>query len=308
MLQRVVIINGIIIIDKPRDFTSFDVIAVVRKTLHQRKTGHTGTLDPMATGVLPVLLGCATKAQDLLPDTDKEYLADFTLGITTDTLDITGTVLSKQPSAVTTKQLLDVLPQFRGNIMQKPPMYSAVSKDGVRLYELARQGIVTEREARPVTVSVLELIRFDENTQSGTLKVSCSKGTYIRVICDDIGAQLGCGGVMTALRRTRACGYQLQDAITLDRLRELAQSDGIGQYIRPVDSVFSAYPRISITSAQEVRYCNGAGLMLSRLYGIAAPEDGALYRVYCGERFLGLGTIDLKREELSVKKRFDTDA
>ena len=308
MLQRVVIINGLIIIDKPRDFTSFDVIAVVRKTLHQRKTGHTGTLDPMATGVLPVLLGCATKAQDLLPDTDKEYLADFTLGITTDTLDITGTVLSKQPSAVTTKQLLDVLPQFRGNIMQKPPMYSAVSKDGVRLYELARQGIVTEREARPVTVSVLELIRFDENTQSGTLKVSCSKGTYIRVICDDIGAQLGCGGVMTALRRTRACGYHLQDAITLDRLRELAQSDGIGQYIRPVDSVFSAYPRISITSAQEVRYCNGAGLMLSRLYGIAAPEDGTLYRVYCGERFLGLGTIDLKREELSVKKRFDTDA
>ena len=196
--------NGILIIDKPQDFTSFDVIAIVRGCMHERKTGHTGTLDPMATGVLPILLGSATKAQELLPDTDKEYIAEFRLGMTTDTLDITGKTLSTSDAEVTREQLEEVLPKFRGDIMQKPPMYSAVYKDGVRLYELARKGIEVEREERPANVSLLELTHFDEAAQSGSLKISCSKGTYIRVICDDIGRLLGCGCVMTSLRRTRA--------------------------------------------------------------------------------------------------------
>ena len=150
--------NGILIIDKPKDFTSFDVTAVVRGCMHQRKTGHTGTLDPMATGVLPMLLGSATKAQELLPDTDKEYEADFRLGLTTDTLDITGQALSRSEQRASKEELEALLPRFRGHILQKPPMYSAVYKDGVRLYELARKGIEVEREARPVEVQVLELL------------------------------------------------------------------------------------------------------------------------------------------------------
>ena len=296
--------NGILVIDKPTDFTSFDVVAVVRKTLHQKKTGHTGTLDPMATGVLPILLGTATKAQVLLPDSDKEYCAEFKLGITTDTLDITGKILSESDIHISAEQIENILPLFRGDIMQKPPMYSAVSKDGVRLYELARKGIVVERDERPVHISKLELTSFDEEKQCGTLTVSCSKGTYIRVICDDIGQKLGCGCVMTALRRTRACGYTLDDAITLDSLRQLAENNEIEQHIRPVDSVFSCYNSVYITEKQAVRFGNGGGLMLSRLHGLSNAPDGTLYRVYGGNKFLGLGVIDTEKQELSIKKIF----
>lgn len=297
--------NGILIIDKPTDFTSFDVVAVVRKTLHEKKTGHTGTLDPMATGVLPILLGSATKAQVLLPDSDKEYQAEFKLGITTDTLDITGEILSSTQSAITMKQLNAILPQFRGNIMQKPPMYSAVSKDGVRLYELARKGIIVEREERPVTVHKLELTSFDESTQSGTLTISCSKGTYIRVICDDIGEKLGCGCVMTALRRTKACGFTAKDAITLNKMKELAENGRIEEYIRSVDSVFSEYDSVKITENQTLRFNNGGGLMLSRLRNMKNTDDGTLYRVYSNKNvFLGLGVVNAEKEELSIKKRF----
>ena len=297
--------NGILVIDKPTDFTSFDVVAVVRKNLHQKKTGHTGTLDPMATGVLPILLGSATKAQVLLPDSDKEYCAEFKLGITTDTLDITGKILSESNMRVTSEQIEDILPLFRGDIMQKPPMYSAVSKDGVRLYELARKGIVVEREERPVNISKLKLTSFDEEKQCGTLTISCSKGTYIRVICDDIGQKLGCGCVMTALRRTRACGFTLDDAITLDTMRQLAANGEIEKYIRPVDSVFSCYKSVCITEKQAVRFGNGGGLMLSRLHGLLNAPDGTLYRVYGSDKtFLGLGVINAEKQELAIKKIF----
>lgn len=302
--------NGIIIIDKPKDFTSFDVVAVVRKCLHEKKTGHTGTLDPMATGVLPILLGCATKAQVLLPDTDKEYEADFRFGMTTDTLDITGKVLSTAPSDVTAEQIEKILPKFRGEIMQIPPMYSAVSKDGVRLYELARKGIVTEREARPVTVSTLELLNFDETTQCGKLKIACSKGTYIRVICDDMGKELGCGCVMTALRRTRACGYTLNDTVSIETVRSLSgkTESEIASYLRPVDSVFGEYGSIRISESQTVRFNNGGGLMLSRVRELTDQTDGTLYRVYSDKNvFLGLGVVSAEKDELSVKKRFPSE-
>lgn len=297
--------NGILIIDKPQDFTSFDVVAVVRKTLHEKKTGHTGTLDPMATGVLPVLLGSATKAQVLLPDSDKEYQAEFKFGMTTDTLDITGKILSEKKSSVTAEQINNILPQFRGDIMQKPPMYSAVSKDGVRLYELARKGIVVEREERPVTIHKLELTSFDKDTQCGTLTIRCSKGTYVRVICDDIGEKLGCGCVMTALRRTMACGFTADEAITLEKLKELAENNAVEKYIRPTDSVFSEYDSVKITENQTVRFNNGGGLMLSRLRGIKDTDNGTIYRVYSDKGiFLGLGIINAEKDELSIKKRF----
>ena len=296
--------NGIIIIDKPSGFTSFDAVAVVRKCLGERKTGHTGTLDPMATGVLPILLGCATKAQSLLPDSGKEYEAESKLGITTDTLDVTGKILTRQNSDITAEQINAVLPNFRGNIMQVPPMYSAVSKNGVRLYELARKGIETEREARPITVHSLELLSFDEQDQCGKLKIMCSKGTYVRVICDDIGKLLGCGCVLTSLRRTYACGYTLENAVDIDTLRRLSAEGGIEKYIKSVDSIFREYDSVNVTEKQAVRFNNGGALSLSLLNGLKSEDDGVLYRVYGGNTFLGLGVVNSEKGELAVKKRF----
>lgn len=297
--------NGIIVIDKENGYTSFDVVAKMRRICGEKKIGHTGTLDPMATGVLPILIGNATKAQSLLPESDKEYEATFSFGITTDTLDITGKVLSQTESNVKSEDLEAVLPQFRGNIMQLPPMYSAVSKDGVRLYELARKGLVTEREARPITVYKLDLLNFDEQLQSAQILVKCSKGTYIRSICDDIGQALGCGAVMTSLRRVTACGYTLDDAITLEKAKELSENGMLEEYLRPTESVFACYPSVKVTEAQAVRFKNGGGLMLSRTDVDDDSENGAYYRVYnSSDVFLGLGYVNKEKEELSVKKQF----
>ncbi len=297
--------NGIIVIDKENGYTSFDVVAKMRRICGEKKIGHTGTLDPMATGVLPILIGNATKAQSLLPESDKEYEATFSFGITTDTLDITGKVLSQTESNVKSEDLEAVLPQFRGDIMQLPPMYSAVSKDGVRLYELARKGLVTEREARPITVYKLDLLNFDEQLQSAQILVKCSKGTYIRSICDDIGQVLGCGAVMTSLRRVTACGYTLDDAITLEKAKELSENGMLEEYLRPTESVFACYPSVKVTEAQAVRFKNGGGLMLSRTDVDDNSENGAYYRVYnSSDVFLGLGYVNKEKEELSVKKQF----
>lgn len=297
--------NGIIVIDKENGYTSFDVVAKMRRICGEKKIGHTGTLDPMATGVLPILIGNATKAQSLLPESDKEYEATFSFGITTDTLDITGKVLSQTESNVKSEDLEAVLPQFRGDIMQLPPMYSAVSKDGVRLYELARKGLVTEREARHITVYKLDLLNFDEQLQSAKIFVKCSKGTYIRSICDDIGQALGCGAVMTSLRRVTACGYTLDDAITLEKAKELSENGMLEEYLRPTESVFACYPSVKVTEAQAVRFKNGGGLMLSRTDVDDNSENGAYYRVYnSSDVFLGLGYVNKEKEELSVKKQF----
>ena len=297
--------NGILIIDKPEGFTSFDAVAVARGCLHERRVGHTGTLDPMATGVLPVLVGSATKAQPLLPDTDKEYEAGFQLGLATDTLDSSGKVLSRSDVRVSGKDIEALMPDFRGKIMQKPPMYSAVSKNGVRLYELARKGIEVERGERQVEISLFELTEFDEQTQQGRFRICCSKGTYIRVICDDIGRALGCGCIMTSLRRTAACGYRLNDTVTIERLRELAAENRAQELVRPVDSIFSMFGSVRISEKQAFRFNNGGALMLSRLRFQNEPEQGELLRVYDNEGvFLGLGIADREKEELAVKKRF----
>jgi len=189
--------------------------------------------------------------------------------------------------------------------MQLPPMYSAVSKDGVRLYELARKGLVTEREARPITVYKLDLLNFDEQLQSAKILVKCSKGTYIRSICDDIGQALGCGAVMTSLRRVTACGYTLDDAITLEKAKELSENGMLEEYLRPTESVFACYPLVKVTEAQAVRFKNGGGLMLSRTDVDDNSENGAYYRVYnSSDVFLGLGYVNKEKEELSVKKQF----
>ena len=213
--------NGVIVIDKPQGFTSFDVVAVMRRACGQKKIGHTGTLDPMATGVLPLLLGCATRAEPLLDDSGKEYEASFRLGFSTDTEDTTGRVTAQSGVRVTREEILNRIPEFTGEILQTPPMYSAVHKDGKRLYELARQGVEVEREKRPVTITRLELLAFDEERQEGRLAVACSKGTYIRTLCADLALSCGSLGVMSALRRTRAAGFGLDDAVPLEQARRI---------------------------------------------------------------------------------------
>ncbi|MCM1480872.1 MAG: tRNA pseudouridine(55) synthase TruB, partial [Muribaculaceae bacterium] len=185
---------GVICVNKPAGFTSFDVIAKMRGILKMKRLGHGGTLDPMATGVLPVFAGRAAKACDILPDSGKTYEAGFRFGVTTDTQDVTGTVTKERKADVTAEQLETVLENFRGEIMQIPPMYSAVSVGGKRLYDLARKGIEVERTARPVTIYTLELLEFNEGGQCGVLKISCSKGTYVRTLINDIGEALGSGG------------------------------------------------------------------------------------------------------------------
>lgn len=299
--------TGVLIIDKPADYTSFDVVAVCRRLCHERKIGHTGTLDPMATGVLPLLLGKATRASSLLEDTDKTYEAGFRLGLATDTEDVTGKVLETNESPVSRAVLEKVLPQFRGEIMQVPPMYSAVSKDGKRLYELARKGLEVEREARPVTIFQLELTEYDETAREGKLMVSCSKGTYIRTLIADLAKAAGSLGVMTSLRRTRACGFTLEDAVTLDSARELAEAGSLESCLRPVESLFAHLPEAVVSGPQAVRFQNGGQLDLGRIAAFhgTAPQDGAAIRVKSPEGvFLGLGRVELEKGQLAIWKLF----
>lgn len=300
--------NGVIIINKPENFTSFDVVAVVRRLTGQRKIGHTGTLDPNATGVLPILLGNATKAQDIVPNHDKTYTAKFRLGITTDTLDIWGTVLSECGKTVNTADILSVLDYFRGEIEQLPPMYSAVKVNGQRLYDLARQGREVERKPRRVTVYSLELVDFDEETQSGTLGISCSRGTYIRTVIDDMGRLLGTGAVMTALCRTSACGYTLADSITLENARKSAENGDLAEYIMQTESLFAGYRKITVSDAQAKRFSNGGALDMDRTaLAKANAENGEIIRVSDRQgNFLGLGEADSESGQLKIYKLFLT--
>lgn len=301
--------NGVIVVNKPQEFTSFDVVAVMRRLCGQKKIGHTGTLDPMATGVLPLLLGNAAKAQDILPDSDKEYEAGFKLGLTTNTLDIWGEVQSQVTAAADKAAVEELLPRFRGEISQLPPMFSAVKKNGVRLYELARQGEVVEREPRLVTISKLELISFDETEQSGKLRVACSKGTYIRSLIDDLGSLLGCGAVMTSLIRTRACGFTLEDAKTLDEIRELSCSgekpENTQTLLRSTESLFDVYDRITVSDKQANRFANGNPLDIDKTAIKNRAQSGQIVRV-CGRNgvFIGLGQADLDKGTIVIYKMF----
>lgn len=294
--------NGVLVVDKPQEFTSFDVVAVVRKLSGQKKIGHTGTLDPNATGVLPLLLGNATKAQDIVPNHDKEYIAEFKLGITTDTLDIWGQVKSETESPVHQNQIEEIIKKFTGEIEQIPPMFSAVSVNGQRLYDLARKGVEVERKPRKVTVYELEIVSFDEQSQSGTLRVKCSKGTYIRTLIDDIGAELKVGAVMTALRRTMACGFEIEKALTLNKIKELPKEE-LESKLMSTESLFYAYPELWVTDAQANRFHNGGALDIQRtkLADKNVP-DGSIYRVKGLKKFLGLGII--KDNSIKVYKHF----
>ena len=298
--------NGVLLIDKPKEFTSFDVIAVVRGLTGQRKAGHTGTLDPNATGVLPVLLGSATKAQDLIPNHDKKYIADLKLGMTTDTLDIWGKELTKTESDITGEELESALDGFRGEIWQLPPMFSAVQKNGQRLSDLARKGMEVEREKRKVTVYSLTLLEFDRKTQCGKLEVFCSKGTYVRTIIDDIGAKLGVGAVMTGLRRVEACGFTIDDCLTLDELKELKEQGELSKALRSAESLFSDYPAIYISPMQAKRFSNGGALDVSRTsLRDKDPSDKQIFRVRENTAgFLGLGIFSKEKNQIKIYKLF----
>ncbi len=294
---------GIICVNKPQGFTSFDVIAKMRGILKMKRLGHAGTLDPMATGVLPVFVGRATKACDILPDHDKIYCAGFKLGVTTDTQDSTGAVTNQRScSDITEKKLAEILGNFRGEIMQIPPMYSAVSVGGKRLYDLARQGIEVEREARPVTIYSLELSEFDESEKCGVFTVSCSKGTYIRTLINDIGDSLGCGGIMTSLQRTSACGFSLADCVTIEDLQKIAEESGdFSAHLRPVEEVFAELPKLHLFGAQERMYRNGIKLDLSKIKTDIAAERISVY----GENgFIGTAVPDRENGVLRVDKTF----
>lgn len=297
--------NGVIIVDKPQNFTSFDVVAVMRGLAKEKKIGHTGTLDPMATGVLPLLLGRAAKGLDLLPDKEKEYRAEFLLGQRYDTGDITGTLTARSDSPVPRARLEQAMAGFRGDIQQVPPMYSAVSVGGKRLYQLARKGLEVERPPRAVHIALLELEAYDEAARRGSLRVGCSQGTYIRTLIEDIAQAAGTVGTMTALRRTKACGFSAEEALPLERLRELSGSGALESVLRPVECLFAGYARAAVSEAQSRRFLNGGGLDLRRLRLEAEPEPGQMFRVYGPQgEFLGLARADIARMELAFVKRF----
>lgn len=290
--------TGIICVNKNKDITSFGVCSKIRGITGERKAGHTGTLDPMAQGVLPVLLGGATRFLDFLPESDKGYRASFVLGKTTDTLDITGNVTAEYDVHASEADVLNVLDSFKGRIMQVPPMYSAVSVNGKRLYELARQGIEVERKAREIEIKTLKLVGYDNGEYS--IDVFCSKGTYIRTLIDDIGRKLGCGAVMTSLVRTSAMGFSLDDCVTVDELqRRKNENIGFDDILLPVDKALAVYDKITVSPAQSVRFKNGGALDLARIKKKLNAD--ALYRVYNPEgSFLGLGQA--VKEELIIKR------
>lgn len=293
--------NGIIIIDKPKDYTSFDVVAVMRKLLGEKKIGHTGTLDPMATGVLPILIGRATKLQSFIMEADKEYIAEFRLGVVTDTLDITGKVIASMLSRVKKSDVEAVLTQFKGRIKQVPPMYSAVQKNGVRLYDLARRGIEVEREEREVFIHELKLLSFDETLQAGTFLVNCSKGTYVRALCDDIGKKLGCGAVLTGLQRTKTCDFDIKNSVALDEAKNFAINGTLEEHILPCDFILKQYRKIEISAAQVNRFQNGGSLSLDKVHGLGMVNQGELVRIYsCGRKFIGMGRVNVEKKEISI--------
>lgn len=272
--------NGIVIVDKPQGWTSQDVTARLRRVYATRRIGHGGTLDPMATGVLPVFVGRATRGVEFFEHAEKTYETVLLLGRTTDTQDVTGTTLAEKAVHLSPADIEKVLPRFRGDILQVPPMYSALKVNGKKLYELARKGQEVERQPRPITVFELTNLGFDGTRLS--LRVKCSKGTYIRTLCQDIGEALGCGGCMEALRRVRAGEYGIEDAVPLEQLLE---SETPERYLRGLDTMFAHCPAVTLTPNQEKRCRNGNPF--------SSPLPQGTYRAYSqsGE-FLMLAKVE----------------
>ncbi|MBQ8576155.1 MAG: tRNA pseudouridine(55) synthase TruB [Clostridia bacterium] len=291
--------TGFIFLDKPEGITSFTAVNKTRRILGIKKAGHTGTLDPMATGVLPIMLGGATRFSQYLPVHDKSYRAKILLGTVTDTLDTTGEVLETRQVNVTKEELYAAVMSFIGQIKQLPPMYSAVSKDGVRLYKLARQGIEIEREARDVTIYSIEIVTELQGKEF-EIDVSCSAGTYIRSLAADIGEKLGCGAVISALRRTNANGISIDRTVTFEELEKAVADGTVNSLISPCDDMLSSYPAVKVSAKQAVYFSNGGILDLDR---VKDKQSKGICRVHSPEgKLMGLGKIDREAGTLSVEK------
>ena len=307
-------INGIINIYKIKGFTSHDVVAKLRGIMRQKKIGHTGTLDPDATGVLPVCLGSATKLCDMLTEKEKEYIAEFELGMVTDTQDITGTVLEEHEVSVTENEVREAVMSFLGDIMQVPPMYSALKVNGQKLCDLAREGKTVERKARPVTIHELEILEM--NLPRVTMRVKCSKGTYIRTLCEDIGMKLGCGACMESLLRTKVSEFYVEDALKLSELEALVKecTEGIAPaewntklfpFVRSVDSVFLKYPMAVVTKENHKLLYNGNRLVSSMFKEEKQECRIQPVRIYDEEgHFIGIYEYDASREDYKPVKLF----
>lgn len=287
--------QGLILLDKPGGITSFGAVARVKRAAHEKRVGHTGTLDPMATGVLPVLIGRATALSGLLLDADKRYTAEIKLGTVTDTDDITGNILSQSAVNITEKELEDALLHFTGKIKQRPPAYSALKKDGVPMYRLARRGDMPEIPEREVEIfEILQPTGLTGDTFK--IDVHVSKGTYIRSLARDIGEYLGCGACLSALRRTYAGGFNISDCTALDDITE----ENISQYIASEEKAVAYLREVNVTEKQAVRFCNGGKLAFDRLRLTDAKEN-ELFRVKFGGLFLGIGAAENENEQLAIK-------
>ena len=289
---------GVLPVDKPEGFTSFDVIAKLRGILKIKRLGHSGTLDPMATGVLPVFIGRATRAIDLLPDIEKRYIAGFALGYSTDTQDVTGAVLKRSEKRAAEDEIKKILPRFTGKISQLPPMYSAVKVGGRRLYDIAREGKTVERAPREIEIFGLALTRFDEKSQTGSLEIRCSKGAYVRTLINDVGEALGTLGVMSSLRRTYSQGIDISSCISLPEIERMAKENSLEDMILPVDKCFESFDKLELGGELSRKYKNGQR--------IAYPAPDGRYRIYSIDGFLGLGEIN-KNELRAVKNFFGDD-
>ncbi len=288
--------QGFLLLKKPQGITSFSAVSKIKRLCHEKRVGHTGTLDPMATGVLPIFLGRATTLCGLMLDGDKSYTAKIKLGITTDTEDITGTVLSESRVEVTAGELESALKHFTGKLYQKPPMYSALKKDGVRLYDLARQGQTVCIPPREIEIFSIKLLSGLDEENCFTIDVRVSKGTYIRSLARDLGEYLGCGATLAALERTNSCGFDIKDCVELDNLNE----DNIGNFIVSEENAVTHLRECKITEKQAVRFCNGGQLSFERLH-IENITEGELFRVKFGDKFLGIGIADMENQRLNIK-------
>lgn len=294
--------DGIINVYKEQGYTSHDVVAKMRGILKQKKIGHTGTLDPMAEGVLPVCLGKGTKLCDMLTDKTKTYRAVLLLGMETDTQDTTGTVLDEKPVTVTEEEVREAVLSFQGEYDQIPPMYSALKVDGKKLYELARAGKEVERKARPVTI--LDIRVENIALPRAVITVTCSKGTYIRTLCYDIGRKLGCGGCMESLIRTRVSGFELEDSLKLSEIERLKAEGTLDEHIVPIDAVFEEYPAVSTKPEFDRLVHNGNPCYLNQIAGNRKMEDG-LFRVYdSAGQFIGVYEVDGESRMLKPRKVF----
>lgn len=288
--------SGLLLLNKPEGITSFGAVARIKRLSGEKRVGHTGTLDPMATGVLPVFIGTATSLSSYLLDAEKEYIAEIKLGITTDTLDREGKILCEKKVAVSNEDVLKTLSGFIGKQLQTPPMYSALKKDGVRLYDLARKGIEVDIPKREIEVYSVEQLSPLNKDNKFSVKFCVSKGTYIRSLCRDIGEKLGTGATLTALSRTRASQFKIEDTVPLDSLSE----KNIGDYIKNEEIALMHLREINVTEKQGVRFCNGGQLSFERLPKLDFSEN-ELFRIKSGGEFLGVGYADCEKEQIAIK-------